>query len=115
VEYEKRSLSDQPLRRRSDVMKERKRNTADIPGKVSEPDDIELSDDECQDRTLVLKAVPRSWKEQLMADGVKEIRCNCCHRIKPLAGAQDFEEGWLCEDCVLEMMPEPKYGGQRGG
>ena len=49
-----------------------------------------------------------------MAHGVKEIRCSCCDGIKPLAGAEDSEEGWICEDCMLEMMQQPKYGGQRG-
>lgn len=94
-------------------MKERRRNTADIPVKAYKPDDIELTDDACQEKTVVLKAPP-SWKAQLMADGVKEIRCTCCHQIRPLAGAEDSEEGWICEDCLVEMMQEPRYGGQRG-
>jgi hypothetical protein len=96
-------------------MKERKRNTAEIPVEVCEPDDIEQSGNENQEGALILKAAPRSWKARLMADGVKEIRCTCCRQIRPLAGAEDFEEGWVCEDCLLEMMPEPRYGGQRGG
>jgi len=89
------------------------RSTADILGE-GELDDIELSEDGCQERTLILKAPPPSRRLQLMAHGAKEIRCTCCDQIRPLAGAEESEEGWICEDCVPEMMREPKYGGQRG-
>jgi hypothetical protein len=90
------------------------RNTAENLGSDCELDDIELLDVEYQERTLILKAAPPSRRAQLMAHGVKEIRCTCCDRIRPLAGAEESEEGWICEDCVPETMREPKYGGQRG-
>ena len=90
------------------------RNTAEILGSDYELDDIEPSEGEYQERTLILKSAPPSRRAQLMAHGVREIRCACCDRIRPLAGAEDCEEGWICEDCVAEMMQEPKYGGQRG-
>jgi LSD1 subclass zinc finger protein len=108
-----RSLSDQPLKRRGDVMK-KGRNTAEVLDSACELDDIELLDDECQERRLVLKAAPPSRRTQLMAHGVKEIRCSCCNLIRPLAGAEESEEGWICEDCASEMMERPKYGGQKG-
>jgi len=82
------------------------RNTAEILGSDGEHDDIELSEGGGQERTLILKAVPRSKKVQLMAQGAKEIRCICCDQIKPLAGAEEFEEGWICEDCLPEMMQD---------
>jgi len=79
------------------------RNTAEILGSEDEFDDIELLEEENQERTLILKAAPRSRRIQLMAQGAKEIRCIRCHQIKPLAGAEESEEGWFCEDCVPEM------------
>ncbi len=90
------------------------RNTAEILGSDDELDGIELSDDGCEERTLILKAAPPSRRAQLMAHGAIEIRCTCCGQIRPLAGAEESEEGWICEDCVKEMMQEPKYGGQKG-
>jgi hypothetical protein len=90
------------------------KNTAEVLDDY-ELDDIELADNEYQqERTLVLKAAPPSRREQLLAHGVVEIRCICCDQIKLLAGAEDAEEGWVCEDCVQELMQEPKFGGQRG-
>ena len=81
------------------------RNTAKILGSDCELDDIELSDGGGQERTLILKAVPRSKRVQLIEQGAKEIRCICCHQIRPpLAGAEESEEGWICEDCVPGMM-----------
>jgi hypothetical protein len=80
------------------------RNTAEILDSDDEFGDIELSEGEGRERTLVLKAAPRSRRIQLMAQGAKEIRCIRCHQIKPLAGAEESEEGWFCEDCVPEII-----------
>jgi hypothetical protein len=101
------------LRARSEIVKKDK-NTAHIIDSDCEPDNIDLLDYKCEERTLVLKTVPRSRRTQLMAQGVREIRCSCCDRIRPLAGAEDSEEGWICEDCLMELMEEPKYGGRAG-
>lgn len=76
------------------------KNTAESFGSDDRFDDIELSEGECQERTLVLKAVPRSRRIQLIAQGAKEIRCTCCDQIRPLAGAEESEGGWVCEYCV---------------
>ena len=76
------------------------RNTAEILGDDDWLDDMELSDRECQERTLILKAEPASRKVQLMARGVREIRCTRCHQIRSIAGAEQSEEGWICEDCL---------------
>jgi hypothetical protein len=92
----------------------KKKNTAEALDSDSEFDDIELSDGKYQERTLVFKAAPPSMRVQLMAHGAIEIRCTCCNRIMPLAGAEESEEGWICEDCVPEMTQGRKYGGQKG-
>jgi LSD1 subclass zinc finger protein len=76
------------------------RNTAEILGSDDELDYMELPEGEGQERTLVLKVEPRPRRIQLMAQGAKEIRCICCHRIRPLAGAEECDEGWICEECV---------------
>jgi hypothetical protein len=89
------------------------RNTAEVLGD-DELDDMQASREPCQEMTLTLKAAPPSRKVQLIAHGVKEIRCACCGQIRPIAGAEDSEEGWICEDCLPDMADEPKYGGQRG-
>ena len=78
----------------------RGRNTAEILDNDGGLDDMELWDGECQERTLILKAEPASRKVQLMARGVKEIRCTRCGQIRPIAGAEQSEEGWICEDCL---------------
>jgi hypothetical protein len=78
----------------------RGRNTAEILDNDGGLDDMELSDGECQERTLILKAEPTSRKVQFMARGVKEIRCTCCAQIRPIADAEQSEEGWMCEDCL---------------
>jgi hypothetical protein len=85
------------------------RNTAEILDNDYELDDIEQSDSGCQERALLLKAAPPSVKVQLIAHGAIEMRCTCCNRIKPLAGAEECEEGWICEDCVPERTLKPKY------
>ncbi|OPY71534.1 MAG: hypothetical protein A4E63_01489 [Syntrophorhabdus sp. PtaU1.Bin050] len=76
------------------------RNTAEILGSDNELNDIELSESIDQERTLILKTAPRSRRVQLIAQGAKEMRCVCCDQIKPLAGAEESEEGWICEDCA---------------
>jgi len=63
---------------------------------------------------LILKKDPPPRKEQLMAHGAREIRCSCCGQIRPIAGAEEFEDGWICEGCFAEATPELRYGGQRG-
>jgi hypothetical protein len=78
----------------------KERNTAEILSDDDWLDDLELSDGEYQERTLILKAEPPSRKVQLMAHGVKEIRCTCCGRVRPIAGAEESEEGWVCGDCL---------------
>ncbi len=80
------------------------RNTAEIFGSDEEFDDGELLEDDDQVRALILKAPPRSRRLQLMAQGAREIRCFCCNQIKPLAGAEECEEGWCCEDCAPEIV-----------
>ena len=76
------------------------RNTAEIIDNDYELDDIELSGVEYKERTLILKAAPPSRRAQLMAQGVREIRCTCCNRIKPIASAEESNEGWICKECV---------------
>ena len=90
------------------------RNTAENLSSDCEPDDIELPDDESEERILILKTAPPSMKVQLLAHGVREIRCTCCNRVRLLAGAEQSEEGWVCEECIPEIMKQLQYGGQRG-
>ena len=78
----------------------KERDTAEILGSDDGFDDIELSEDGGHERTLILKAEPSSRKVQFMARGVKEIRCTRCSQIRPIAGAEQSEEGWICEDCL---------------
>jgi len=75
-------------------------NTGGIPGNDDVLDAMEPPQDGSQDRTLVLKAEPRSRRAQLLAQGAKLIRCISCHGIKPLVLAEEFGDGWICEDCV---------------
>jgi LSD1 subclass zinc finger protein len=77
--------------------------------------DSELNNSGDQERILILKAVPRSRKVQLMAQGAKEIRCMYCHQIRSLTGAVESEEGWVCDDCAPETMQELYYIGKRAG
>ena len=109
----KGSLLDQSLRIRSKVMK-KGRNTAEVFGDNDELTDRELSDGGYPERTLVLKAEPPSRRLQLIAHGAKEIRCIRCDKIRPLARAEESEEGWICEGFVSEIRRGRKYGGQRG-
>ena len=89
------------------------RNMAEILGSEVELDGIELSEGGDQERTLILKAVPRSKRVQLIAQGAREIRCICCHQIRPLAGAEESEEGWICENCLPEIMQIPNTSAKR--
>ena len=93
----------------------KRRNTAEILGSNSELDDIELPEGGDQGRILILKAVPRSRRVQLIAQGAKEIRCIYCDQIRSLAGAVESEEGWICEDCVPKIIQESNYLGKRIG
>ena len=86
------------------------RNTAEIIGSDDEFDDIELLEDESQERILILKASPRPRRRQLMAQGAREIRCVYCNQIKPLSGAEECENGWFCEDCAPLFNAELRKG-----
>ena len=82
------------------------RNAAE---KFEEFDDLELLDEELvieQDRTLILKAAPPSRRVQLLAHGATDIRCSWCQDIKPLESAEEFEIGWICEECAHDVTPE---------
>jgi hypothetical protein len=68
--------------------------------------DAEMWEGKREERTLVLKAVPRSRKVQLMAQGAKEIRCGFCGRIRPIAGAEELGDQWVCEDCLPAVVKE---------
>ncbi|HME46179.1 MAG TPA: hypothetical protein VKF36_24060 [Syntrophorhabdales bacterium] len=76
------------------------RNTVGILGDDGGLDAMELSDGERQERALIAKAEPAWRKVHLMARGAKEIRCDHCGQIRPIAGAEQSEEGWICEDCL---------------
>ena len=89
------------------------KNTAEILGSDNESDDMELSETGNQERTLILKATPPSRRLQLIASGAREIRCSCCRQIKPLAGAEDSDEGWVCKDCV-KTKQKGRYNRQKG-
>jgi hypothetical protein len=91
------------------------RNAAEILDSDDEIDGIELSDNQYEVRTLILKAAPPSRRAQLIAHGALEIRCVQCSQIKPLAEAEESEEGWICGDCVTERTQKPKkYNGRKG-
>jgi hypothetical protein len=79
---------------------EKRRNMAEILGDDGEIDFSKLPDTGSQERTLIFKAAPRSRRGELIARGAKEIRCLYCRHIKPLAGAEESDEGWICEDCA---------------
>lgn len=93
----------------------RGRNTAEILGGNGEVDEMELSESGDQGRTLMIKAAPRSRRVKLLVQGAKEIGCNCCDQIRSLACAVESEEGWICEDCLPEIMQEPTYKGNGEG
>lgn len=79
-------------------------NMAEILGDDGEIDFTKVSESGDQERTLLLKAAPRSRRRELIAKGAKEIRCVCCNQIRPLAGAEDTDVGWVCEDCIPEII-----------
>jgi LSD1 subclass zinc finger protein len=76
------------------------KNTAEILGSDDDFDDIDLSEETGSERILILKAAPRPRRIQLIAQGAREIRCSLCRQIRPLAGAEETDEGWVCEFCV---------------
>jgi len=76
-------------------------------------EEAEITDFTCQDRTLVLKREPMPRKVHLIAAGVREIRCLCCIRIRPIEGAEEAGEGWICGDCMAYVAEERKTGEQR--
>jgi hypothetical protein len=80
----------------------RKLNTAKGREEEWAFEEADAADAEYQDRTLVLAKEPLPRKVQLMAAGVKEIRCIRCNRVKPIAGAEELGEGWICEDCLSD-------------
>ena len=75
-----------------------------------ENDDIDLSNQENQDRTLVLRREPMPRKVQLISAGVKEIRCVSCVQIRPIAGAEELGDGWICEECVSAVVKSRRHG-----
>ena len=88
------------------------RNTAEILDSDDELHDMELADSQYQERTLVLKAAPPSRRAQLIAHGAIEIRCVSCNQIRLLAGAEESDEGWICEGCLQEKKQKTKYGAR---
>jgi hypothetical protein len=64
-----------------------------------------------QDRTLVLRKEPLPRKKYLIAAGVKEIRCICCVRVKPLQSSEELGEGWICKDCLPDSTVEQRHAG----
>jgi hypothetical protein len=93
---------NQFLNERDDIMAKGK-NTAEVLDNDDELDFTELADNQYQERTLVLKAAPPSRRAQLLAHGAIEIRCLCCGQIRPLAKAEEYEEGWVCKACVPKI------------
>lgn len=68
-----------------------------------ELEETEAYDQEFQERTLVLRREPLPRKVHLMASGVQQIRCISCMQVKPIAGAEELGEGWVCGDCIAEV------------
>jgi hypothetical protein len=89
------------------------RNTAEIIESDDSLDDMESSNSADQERVLILKAAPPSRKAQLIAHGVKEIRCIRCDQIGLLAAAEESEDGWLCEHCTPKAMKDLRYSGKK--
>ena len=95
------------LKRKDDTMKNRK-NVTKAHEDEWDIDEIEVPDEGSLDRTLVLRREPVPRKTHLMAAGVKDIRCICCGQIRPIAGAGDLGEGWICEDCLSDTAERRK-------
>ena len=91
----------------------RKRNAFKTEEQEWEFESIELPDQTQSDRRLVLVKEPLPRKVQLISAGVKEIRCVCCVKIKPIAGAEDLGEGWICEECLSDALDAQKPGQSR--
>lgn len=89
------------------------KNTAEVLDSDEVLEDIELWDNQYQERTLILKAAPPSRRAQLMAHGAVEIRCIRCQQIKSLAKAEESEEGWICGDCIMERTQKSIYGRKK--
>jgi hypothetical protein len=98
---------------RSNIMKKAKK-AAEIQPYDEELDTIEPEERGICCERLILKKDPPPRKEQLIAHGAREIRCSYCGQIRPIASAEEFEDGWICEGCFAEAVPEQRYGGQRG-
>ncbi len=90
------------------------RHAAAIPCSNDEPDDEGLPESENLERTLILTAAPRSRRVQLMAQGVKHIRCICCNQIRSLVSAIESEEGWICKDCAPVIIQKLNRVGKKG-
>jgi hypothetical protein len=91
-----------------------KKNAVERASQEWELEDTEPSDVVCLDRVVELRKEPPSRKMQLMHAGVKEIRCVHCVRVKPIAGAEELGDGWICGDCLCDVEDTRRYGGQRG-
>ena len=100
---------------RTGITMTNKKSVANIHEEEWDFEETGLPDEVCLDRTLVLRREPLPRKVHLMAAGVKEIRCISCSRIKPIAGAEELGEGWICEDCLSDAAEVGRCGGQRGG
>jgi hypothetical protein len=99
---------------RTGITMTNKKGIANIHEEEWELEETGLPDEVCLDRTLVLRREPLPRKVHLMAAGVREIRCISCGRIKPIAGAEELGEGWICEDCLSDAAEVGRCGGQRG-
>ncbi len=64
-----------------------------------ELDDMELAGEERQARMLSFASEFRYRKAHLMDRGVKEVRCAGCNQIRPIAGAEQVKQGWMCDAC----------------
>jgi hypothetical protein len=89
----------------------KKRNGVKPEAQEWDSEDAELSDQEYADRVVVLRKEPIPRKVRLMDAGVKEIRCVHCVRIKPLAGAEELGDGWICGDCLSDAQARRNTGG----
>ena len=89
------------------------KNTAEILDGDDELYGEELSNNKYQERTLILKAAPPSRRAQLIAHGAIEIRCAHCGQIRPLAKAEESEEGWICHYCVTVTKQRSKNRGKK--
>jgi hypothetical protein len=89
----------------------KKKNVVKPAAQEWEFEDTEPSDQEYTDRVLVLRKEPIPRKVRLMDAGAKEIRCVCCVRIRPIAGAEEFGDGWICEDCLPDVQARRNTDG----